>query len=274
MKKKGTPNKSNDATKFFKKKIKKTPHVSNPKKKASEEIRLNKFIANSGMCSRRDADIYITSGNVSVNGKVIFEMGYKVKLTDTVKFDKKIITPEKKVYVLLNKPKGLATNTTGMPGRKSVLDLVANASKLALVPVGRLDRNTSGLLLFTNDGFMVKKLTEARTLVRKLYHVELNKNLKTKDIETLKKGLKIDGLELIIDKVSYIDNAPKREVGIEIRSGRSSVVRKIFNHLGYDILKLDRVIFGELTKKNLPRGHWRYLNVQEVNNLNMISCRH
>jgi 23S rRNA pseudouridine2605 synthase len=235
-----------------------------------EQIRLNKYIANSGICSRRDADIYIAAGSVTVNGKVIAEMGYKVKLTDEVRFDEKLIIPEKKEYVLLNKPKGFITTTTDEKDRRTVMELVANASRYRLLPVGRLDRNTTGLLLFTNDGDLAKKLTHPKHGIRKIYHVELNKNLKYEDLKKIEDGIILEDGKATVEEVSYIESAPKREVGIKIQSGKNRIVRRIFEHLGYEVLKLDRVIFAGLTKKDLPRGHWRHLTPQEVINLKML----
>lgn len=235
-----------------------------------EEIRLNKYIANSGICSRRDADTYIAAGNVMVNGKVITEMGYKVKPGDEVRFDGKQITPEKKEYVLLNKPKGFITTTDDEKGRKTVMDLVANASRSRLLPVGRLDRNTTGLLLFTNDGELAKKLTHPKHGVRKIYHVVLDKNLAHADFKKIENGIQLEDGVVTVDAVSYIEDAPKREVGIELHSGKNRVVRRIFEHLGYTVLQLDRVVFAGLTKKSLPRGHWRYLGAQEIANLKML----
>jgi len=248
-----------------------------PKKKTSPKTaadsgltRLNKYIANSGVCSRRDADVYIAAGNVSVNGKTITEMGFKVKKGDVVKFDNRILNPEKKEYILLNKPKNFITTTSDEKGRRTVMELISNATKARLVPVGRLDRNTTGLLLFTNDGDLAKTLTHPKHGVRKIYHVELNKNLKQADLKQIQSGLTLDDGEIKVDEISYIANAPKKEVGIEIHSGRNRIVRRIFEHLEYSVIKLDRVIFAGLTKKDLPRGHWRPLTKQEVINLGMI----
>lgn len=232
--------------------------------------RLNKYVANSGVCSRRDADVYIAAGNVSVNGKTITEMGFKVKKGDVVKFDNRLLNPEKKEYILLNKPKNFITTTSDEKGRRTVMELISNATKARLVPVGRLDRNTTGLLLFTNDGDLAKKLTHPKHGVRKIYHVELNKNLKLADLKQIQSGLTLDDGEVKVDDVSYITNAPKKEVGIEIHSGRNRIVRRIFEHLDYEVVKLDRVTFAGLTKKDLPRGHWRPLTKQEVINLGMI----
>lgn len=235
-----------------------------------EEIRLNRYIANSGICSRRDADTYIAAGNVMVNGKVITEMGYKVKPGDEVRFDGKQITPEKKEYVLLNKPKGFITTTDDEKGRKTVMDLVAKASPSRLLPVGRLDRNTTGLLLFTNDGELAKKLTHPKHGIRKIYHVVLDKNLAHADFKKIEAGIKLEDGMVTVDAVSYIENAPKREIGIELHSGKNRIVRRIFEHLEYTVVQLDRVVFAGLTKKNLPRSHWRHLTTQEVANLKML----
>ncbi|MBT8281509.1 MAG: rRNA pseudouridine synthase [Muriicola sp.] len=233
-------------------------------------IRLNKYVANAGVCSRREADTYIAAGNVTVNGKTITEMGFKVKRTDEVRFDGRLLNPEKKEYVLLNKPKNFITTTRDEKGRRTVMELISNATKARLVPVGRLDRNTTGLLLFTNDGDLAKKLTHPRYGIRKIYHVELNKNLKADDFRKIEEGLMLEDGLIKVDDVSYLNNAPKREVGIEIHSGKNRIVRRIFEHLGYTVVKLDRVIFAGLTKKDLPRGHWRHLTQQEVINLGML----
>ncbi|MEX0312595.1 MAG: pseudouridine synthase [Allomuricauda sp.] len=240
------------------------------KKSNPNEIRLNRYVANAGICSRREADTYIAAGNVSVNGKVITEMGYKVKLSDDVRFDGRKLNPEKKEYILLNKPKNFITTTSDEKGRRTVMELVSSASKNRLLPVGRLDRNTTGLLVFTNDGDLTKKLTHPQHGVRKIYHVFLDKNLSMSDLHQIQEGLKLDDGPVVVDEVSYIQGAPKKEVGIEIHSGRNRIVRRIFEHLGYNVIKLDRVIFAGLTKKDLPRGHWRHLTEQEVVNLKMI----
>lgn len=241
-----------------------------PKKDQTEKkegIRLNKYIANSGMCSRRDADIYISAGNVTVNGKVVSEMGYRVQLADEVKFDGRKITPEKAEYVLLNKPKGFYTTGSLEKGNRTVMDLVANASKAKLDPIGKLDRNTSGLLLFTNDGTLAKKLARPRNGIRQIYHIELDSDLAYDDLNKIKEGLTLeDGLVKVTD-VSYVENRPKREVGLELKSTKTHIVQRIFKSLGYEIVNLDRVVYGGLTKKDLPRGTWRVLNPQELINL-------
>ncbi len=251
-----------------KKEFKKTHTVH--KTDESAGIRLNKYIANSGVCSRREADTYIEHGSVEVNGNLVTEMGYKVQADDLVRFDGTSITPEQKKYILLNKPKNYITTMDDERGRKTVMELVANASKERIYPVGRLDRNTTGLLLFTNDGEMAKKLTHPRHNVRKLYHATLDNKLALKDLEKLRGEVIIEGKKVFIDAVSYVDGEPKNEVGIEIHSGRNRIVRKIFEHLGYKVTKLDRVIFAELTKKNLPRGRWRSLTALEVSKLQML----
>ncbi|HSR60512.1 MAG TPA: pseudouridine synthase [Robiginitalea sp.] len=233
-------------------------------------IRLNKYIANAGICSRREADTYIAAGNVTVNGRSVTEMGYQVRPSDEVRFDGRLIKAEKKEYILLNKPKNFITTTKDEQGRRTVMELISSASRARLVPVGRLDRNTTGLLLFTNDGELAKKLTHPKHGVRKIYHVELNRVLKTADLQQIRDGVELEDGPIRADEVSYIDGATKREVGIEVHSGRNRIVRRIFEHLGYEVVKLDRVVFAGLTKKDLPRGHWRPLTKQEVINLSMI----
>ena len=232
-----------------------------------EGIRLNKYLANAGVCSRREADTFIAAGNVTVDGKVITEMGYKVSSGDEVRFDGRLLNPEKKEYLLLNKPKNFITTTRDEKGRRTVMELISSASKARLVPVGRLDRNTTGLLLFTNDGDLAKKLTHPKHNVRKIYHVVLDKNLRLSDLNKIKNGLELEDGPIQADEVSFVGNKPKNEIGIELHSGRNRIVRRIFEHLGYQVVKLDRVVFGGLTKKDLPRGHWRHLTGQEVINL-------
>ena len=240
-----------------------------PKSKNSDRdgIRLNKYLANAGICSRREADTFIAAGNVTVNGKVITEMGHKVGSGDEVRFDGRLLNPEKKEYLLLNKPKNFITTTRDEKGRRTVMELISSATKARLVPVGRLDRNTTGLLLFTNDGDLSKKLTHPKHNVRKIYHVVLDKNLKLSDLNKIKKGIELEDGPIQADEVSFVGNKPKNEVGIELHSGRNRIVRRIFEHLGYQVVRLDRVVFGGLTKKDLPRGHWRHLTNQEVINL-------
>ena len=252
-----------DAAKADAPKAPKSPkRPSNP-----DEIRLNRYISNSGMCSRRDADIYIQSGNVKVNGVVVTEMGHRVKLTDVVQFDGVNITPEKKEYVLLNKPKNFSTAGDDSPGSANVLDLVRGASKANLLPVGRMDKTTTGLLLFTNDTEMVQKFTVPNQRSSKVYQVTLDKNLKFEDLEKIQKGLMIDDHKVFVEEITYIEDQPKSEIGIKMKTSNVKVVRKIFEHLKYDVLKVDRVTFAGLTKKNLPRGDWRFLTEQEIINL-------
>jgi 23S rRNA pseudouridine2605 synthase len=238
--------------------------------KPSEGIRLNKFISHAGICSRREADMHIKIGSVKVNNKVMTEMGYKVKPTDEVQFDGQRLQAEKPTYVLLNKPKGFITTTRDEKGRKTVMDLVANATKARIVPVGRLDRPTTGLLLFTNDGDLAKKLTHPSTGVKKLYHVVLDKNVSGQHLQSIKAGIKLDDGSIKADEVSYVQGASKREVGIALHSGRNRIVRRIFESLGYEVITLDRVLFAGLTKKDIPRGHWRHLSQTEVQQLKML----
>lgn len=236
---------------------------SNP----SDGIRLNKYIANSGICSRREADMYIQVGSVAVNGAIVNEMGFKVKPNDEVKFDGRRISPEAKKYVLLNKPKGFATTTSESKGN-TVMDLVANASNIPLHPIGRLGRNATGLLLFTNDDDFMQKFT--RRGVSRLFHIELDKNLKSEDIQRIKDGLKIGDKTIEVEDISWVNNAPKKEVGLKIKHIGNSVIRTIFDHLNYNVVKVDCVTIGPLTKKDLPRGRWRDLNEQEMNNFSML----
>ena len=238
--------------------------------KDSNSSRLNKYIANSGVCSRREADIYIQAGSVTVNGKAITEMGYQVKKGDEVRFDGVIVNPVKKEYILLNKPKDFDTVTRDGQGRRSALQLVSNASKSNLSPVGRLNKSSSGLMLFTNDGELIKTLSAPKNGFQKLYHVTLNKPLAQEDLDAVKEGIPLDGKIMRVQDISFIENAPRKEVGIETRSSKSNLVRRIFEKLEYEVVTLDRVIYAGLTKKDLPRGHWRPLTQQEIINLKMI----
>jgi 23S rRNA pseudouridine2605 synthase len=244
-------------------------HASSSGKAETDEIRLNKYISNSGICSRRDADMHIATGSVTVNGKIITEMGYKVKFTDEVRFDGERISPEKKAYVLLNKPKGFATTTSKSKGR-TVMDLVANATSSRIKPIGRLGRNSTGLLLFTNDDTIVKKFSHSKKGVTRLFHLELDRNLKFEDLKKVRDGFKIEGREVRVEDISYIENAPKKEIGLKIKNTGNSIIRTIFEHLNYDIIRLDCVMIASLTKKDLPRGHWKHLSIQEINNLKML----
>lgn len=241
-----------------------SPNVPKPIK--SDEIRLNKYIANSGVCSRRDADIYIQSGNVKVNGIPVTEMGYKVKPGDVVNFDGATLMPEKKEYFVLNKPKNFTTSTDEVEHR-NVLELIKGASTSSLAPVGRMDKNTTGLLLFTNDTDIIRKFSLPNQKSAKIYQVTLDKNLKFEDLEKISNGVTLDGHKLFVDEVSYIENEPKNEIGIKLRTPNVKVVRAIFEHYSYTVIKVDRVAFAGLTKKNLPRGNWRVLTEQEVINL-------
>ncbi len=232
-------------------------------------IRLNKFLANAGVCSRREADSYIEAGVVSVNGVVVTELGTKVKRSDEVKFHNQPVKIEKKVYVLLNKPKDYVTTSDDPQNRKTVLDLVKDACMERIYPVGRLDRNTTGVLLLTNDGEMASKLTHPQYLKKKIYHVTCDKNVTAADLRQIAEGITLEDGEIHADAVDYASPTDKKQVGIEIHSGRNRIVRRIFEHLGYHVTKLDRVFFAGLTKKNLRRGDWRYLTEQEVNMLRM-----
>lgn len=240
------------------------------RQKASDEIRLNKYISNSGVCSRRDADIYIQSGNVKVNGVPVTEMGYLVKLNDVVNFDGVTLTPEKKEYILLNKPKNFTTALDEGQEYRNVLELVRGATNAKIGAVGRMDKNTTGLLLFTNDTDMIRKFTLPNQKSSKIYQVSLDKNLKFEDLEKISKGLVLDGHRVSVEEVSYIDNEPKSEVGLKLRTANVKVVRAIFESFDYNVLRIDRVSFAGLTKKNLPRGNWRFLTDQEIINLKNI----
>ena len=237
----------------------------------NEPIRLNKFLANAGVCSRREADEFITAGVVSVNGEVVTELGTKIKRGDEVKFHDQTVSIERKIYVLLNKPKDTVTTSDDPQARRTVMDLVKGACSERIYPVGRLDRNTTGVLLLTNDGDLASKLTHPKYLKKKIYHVHLDKNLTKADMEQIAAGIQLDDGEIQADAISYTDDFKKDEVGIEIHSGKNRIVRRIFESLGYKVVKLDRVFFAGLTKKGLRRGEWRYLTEQEVNFLRMGS---
>ncbi len=232
-------------------------------------LRLNKFLANAGVCSRRDADKYIQAGVVKVNGQVVTELGTKVLRSDEVVFHDQLIKPELKVYVLLNKPKGYVTTSEDPENRKTVMDLVKGACPERIYPVGRLDRNTTGVLLLTNDGEMASKLTHPKYLKKKIYHVWLDKNLKQEDAQRISDGITLEDGDIRADDIQYVRADDRKQVGIEIHSGRNRIVRRMFEALGYHVIKLDRVFFAGLTKKNLKRGAWRFLSEQEVNFLRM-----
>ena len=235
----------------------------------NEPIRLNKFLANAGLCSRREADEFITAGVVSVNGVVVTELGTKVKRSDEVKFHDQPVKIERKVYVLLNKPKDCVTTSDDPQERKTVLDLVKDACTERIYPVGRLDRNATGVLLLTNDGDLASKLTHPKYLKKKIYHVFLDKNVTKADLDQIASGITLDDGEIHADAISYASDTDKSQVGIEIHSGKNRIVRRIFESLGYRVIKLDRVYFAGLTKKGLRRGDWRYLTEREVNMLRM-----
>ena len=235
----------------------------------NEPVRLNKFLANAGVCSRREADEFIQAGVVTVNGEIVTELGTKVLRTDEVKFHEQPVTIAKKVYVLLNKPKDYVTTSDDPQQRKTVMDLVKGACPERIYPVGRLDRNTTGVLLLTNDGDMASKLTHPKFLKKKIYHVYLDKNVTARDLQQIAEGIVLEDGEIKADAVEYADPVDKKQVGIEIHSGKNRIVRRIFESLGYKVTKLDRVQFAGLTKKNLRRGDWRYLTEDEVDRLRM-----
>jgi len=242
-----------------------------PAKKADDNsIRLNRYISNSGVCSRREADIFIAAGSVKVNGKAVTEMGYRVALSDVVSFDGVTLNPEKRAYILLNKPKDFDSASTDASHPKSALGLVANATKSKIKPVGRLDKTASGLLLFTNDGELQTKLTKPKNGFRKIYHATLGRSLKADDLEKIRKGVVLEDGPVRVHEISPIEGAPATEVGIEILSAKNNIIKRLFEHLGYELIKLDRVVYAGLTKKDLPRGQWRALTEQEIINLKMI----
>lgn len=235
----------------------------------NEPLRLNKFLANAGICSRREADEFIQAGVVTVNGEVVTELGTKIKRTDEIKFHDQPVTLEKKVYVLLNKPKDCVTTSDDPQQRKTVMDLVKNVCPERIYPVGRLDRNTTGVLLLTNDGDLASKLTHPKFLKKKVYHVYLDKNVTAHDMQQIAQGIELEDGEIHADAIEYASDTDKSQVGIEIHSGKNRIVRRIFEHLGYRVVKLDRVQFAGLTKKNLRRGDWRFLTEKEVEMLRM-----
>ncbi|SMC44897.1 pseudouridine synthase [Cellulophaga tyrosinoxydans] len=248
--------------------IKKNTEVRKPSN--PNILRLNRYVANSGVCSRREADIFIAAGSVTVNGKPITEMGYKVQLTDEVRFDGRLLNPIKKEYILLNKPKDFAISSKDGSGHRTALGLISNASKAKLLPVGKMDKSATGLLLFTNDGELTARLNSPKNGLRKIYQVELTKPLKSTDLKRIKEGIEVEESIVRVQDISYVENAPKNQIGIEIFSTRNNIVRRIFEQLEYEVVKLDLVVYAGLTKKDLPRGHWRPLTEQEVINLGMI----
>lgn len=241
-----------------------------PKEDLAGEIRLNKYIANAGVCSRREADKLIVAGEIKVNGTAITELGYKVQPTDKVVYKGRKLTPEKPVYVLLNKPKDFITTTDDPENRRTVMELVKNACEERIYPVGRLDRNTTGLLLFTNDGELARKLAHPSHNVKKIYKVELDKNITKEDFARIEEGLELEDGVAVVDGLAIVDN-DKKMIGIEIHIGKNRIVRRIFEHLGYEVVKLDRVMYGPLDKLNLPRGKWRFLTDKEIAKLKRLN---
>jgi len=250
---------------YSKDKFKKT-EIEKPEK--PEPIRINKYIAASGICSRRDADELIKRGKVSVNGIVTKELGLKVELTDKIHVGDKLISPEKKVYILMNKPKDYISTVDDPHAERTVIDLVKNVTKERVYPVGRLDRNTTGVLLLTNDGDLTKKLTHPSSNKKKIYHISLNKSVIRADLDQIAEGIELDDGFIKADAINYVD-ANKKEIGIELHSGRNRIVRRMFEHFGYRVVKLDRVYFAGLTKKGVNRGKWRFLAEKEINMLKM-----
>ncbi|MDE7459933.1 MAG: RNA-binding S4 domain-containing protein [Paramuribaculum sp.] len=236
-----------------------------------EQIRLNKFMANAGICSRREADDFIQKGLVKVNGEVVTELGTKISHNDTVEYDGKVVTLEHKCYILLNKPKDCVTTSDDPNGRLTVMDIVKGACEERIYPVGRLDRNTTGVLLLTNDGDLASKLTHPKYVKKKIYHVWTDKDISEEDMQRIADGIELEDGPIHADAISYATDTDRNQAGIEIHSGRNRIVRRIFESLGYHVTKLDRVYFAGLTKKNLPRGRWRYLTQEEVNFLKMGS---
>ncbi|MCB2197611.1 MAG: rRNA pseudouridine synthase [Bacteroidetes bacterium] len=241
--------------------------------KWNEPLRLNKYIANAGICSRREADNLIKAGDISVNGEIVRELGVKVSPKDDIRYKGKKISREKNVYILLNKPKDYVTTVKDRHADKTVIDIVKNACPERVYPVGRLDKNTTGVLLLTNDGELTKQLTHPSYNKKKIYHVQLDKDLIKGDMLKIIEGLKLDEDYIQVDGISYIEEEDKTQIGIEIHSGQNRIVRRIFESLGYKIKKLDRVYFAGLTKKNLPRGKWRFLTPQEISILKRKSFK-
>ncbi|MBS3738611.1 pseudouridine synthase [Mesohalobacter halotolerans] len=233
-------------------------------------MRLNKYIANAGICSRREADIFIEAGSVSVNGKPVTEMGYKVKLDDEVKFDGRTINPQPKEYYLLNKPQGFYTSGKIEHQNKTALNLLQKVTDAKLEPIGRLENSACGLILYTNDGTLAKKLGNAKKGIPQVYELQLNKVFSIEAMEALKAGVIIEGFKVFIDDVSYINNKSHHHIGLELKSMRPKIVPKLMTKLGYEIIKMDRTVFGNLTKLNLPRGHFRTLKKEEVIRLGML----
>ncbi|MCU4177157.1 pseudouridine synthase [Carboxylicivirga sp. N1Y90] len=238
-----------------------------PAKSEKETMRLNRFVANAGVCSRRDADELIAKGEISVNGKVVTQMGTIVSFKDNIQYKGKRLNAEEKIYVLLNKPKDFVTTLEDKHAKHTVMDLVREACTQRIYPVGRLDKQTTGLLLLTNDGDLTKVLTHPKHQAKKIYHVFLDKPVFASHIDQLAKGITLEDGPVHADAISFVEKEDKTQVGIEIHSGRNRIVRRMFEHLGYKVMKLDRVYFAGLTKKNIPRGKWRYLSAKEITRL-------
>jgi len=274
--KKGSKNISDSILKSSKRKTVKKIKQDKIKHHAAgekEQIRLNRYIASTGICSRRQADVYIKAGLITVNDKVVTELGTKIYQNDLIKYNGERIREEKKIYILLNKPKDYVTTVEDPHATKTVLDLVRNACKERIYPVGRLDRTTTGVLLITNDGDLTKRLTHPKFNKLKVYQVTLNKGLKPGDLEKISKGVTLEDGFIKADAISYVNPADKKMVGIEIHSGRNRIVRRIFEHLNYRVIKLDRVYFAGLTKKGLARGQWRFLSEKEISMLKMSAYK-
>jgi 23S rRNA pseudouridine2605 synthase len=248
---------------------KKQAHDMPKEKHGDELIRLNKYIASTGVCSRREADEFIQAGLITVNDKLVTELGTKIKPTDVIKYNGERLREEKKVYILLNKPKDYITTLEDPHAKRTVLDLIKGACRERVYPVGRLDRNTTGVLLLTNDGELTKRLTHPKFERLKVYQIELNKGLRPTDMEKISSGIMLEDGFIKADAISYIDPEDKKQIGIEIHSGRNRIVRRIFEQLGYDLRKLDRVYFAGLSKKGLSRGQWRFLTENEIRLLKM-----
>jgi len=240
--------------------------VSEEVEKSSNDgtMRLNRYIANSGVCSRRDAEKLILNGEITINGKVVTALGTRVSKNDKVAHNGVLLNPEERVYILLNKPKNTVSTASDPEGRRTVLDIVENACDERIYPVGRLDRNTTGVLLLTNDGELSKKLTHPSYEVKKIYHVKLNSPLSQQHFDEIKNGVKLEDGLMKVDEISYINESGKKEVGVEIHSGKNRIVRRLFEHFGYEVTYLDRVYFSGLTKANLARGKWRFLTEKEI----------
>ncbi len=243
------------------------PRPKNKPNTLDDGIRLNRYIANAGVCSRREAESYIEAGVVTINGKVVTELGTKVKFGDVVRFNDAPLTPEKKTYLLLNKPKGYVTTLDDPQARKTVMDLIQAKCKERVYPVGRLDMDTTGVLLLTNDGELAEKLAHPRSNKKKIYQVTLDNNITEEELQKLYQGIELEDGPIKADRIAYVEPGNKKEVGIEIHSGRNRIIRRMFEHLGYKVNKLDRVYFAGLTKKNVPRGKSRFLSEKEINML-------